>query len=441
MAVLVGLGLVVILLDRIREGWGMTFLAVVLSAFFALFAGAMVYLIYLAASLDHSRWVAEPLPILFTLVFIPTVCLAFVIYQFCEIWRSSHAWLPLLPRIWPIPPSTRGRWAHRQGDFSRAIAEYTETIRINPGDPVAYTNRAEAYSAWRGYDRATHSYDLDRAKDNTTHAIADYSEAIRLQPSASRYQRRGDAHEYKACFNDDQWGYYDPAIADYTEAIRLQPSATLYDKRGAAFQAKGDIDHAIADFSEAIRFEPFARRYNIRGNAYDTKGEHDCAIADYTEAIKLDPEREWHIDSRGHANFHAANYAAAASDFSSVVRKKPGDAYAILWLYLAQARGGNPNARAELQTNAAKLKQPDWPYPAMELFLDRRTPEATIAAAGEANERCEAQFYIGQWHLMRGDRTRAIDALKVATDACDRDEDWIMHTGVRAELKRLGAGN
>ena len=53
-------------------------------------------------------------------------------------------------------------------------------------------------------------HDFDRA-------IADFTEAIRLDPNPDlAYQWRGDAYSDK--------GEYDKAIADYTESIRLDPN-------------------------------------------------------------------------------------------------------------------------------------------------------------------------------------------------------------------------
>jgi tetratricopeptide (TPR) repeat protein len=47
------------------------------------------------------------------------------------------------------------------------------------------------------------------------------------------------------------------AIADYTEAIRLDPKlAIAYYQRGTAYHALGDFDRAIADYTEAIRLDP-----------------------------------------------------------------------------------------------------------------------------------------------------------------------------------------
>ena len=52
---------------------------------------------------------------------------------------------------------------------------------------------------------------------------------------------------------------YDKAIADYTEAIRLEPAQpAAYFNRGNARLEKKEYDKAIADYTEAIRLEPAA---------------------------------------------------------------------------------------------------------------------------------------------------------------------------------------
>jgi TPR repeat/Tetratricopeptide repeat len=115
-------------------------------------------------------------------------------------------------------------------------------------------------------------------------AIADYSEAIRLNPTyAIAYNNRGHAWYAK---ND-----FGKAIADYSEAIRLNPTYALaYWNRGIAWQGKNDFDKAIADYSEAIRLNPRnTMAFSYRGNAWFEKGQVDKANADLTEAIRLDP--------------------------------------------------------------------------------------------------------------------------------------------------------
>jgi tetratricopeptide (TPR) repeat protein len=87
-------------------------------------------------------------------------------------------------------------------------------------------------------------------------------------------------------------GDNDRAIADYNEAIRLNPNYALaFANRGIAYHNKGDNDRAIIDYNEAIRLNPnYAPAFNNRGNTYRIRGDHDRAIADYNEAIRLHPQ-------------------------------------------------------------------------------------------------------------------------------------------------------
>jgi hypothetical protein len=59
-----------------------------------------------------------------------------------------------------------------------------------------------------------------------------------------------------------------------------------------------------------------------------------------------------------------------------------------------------------------------------------------MAAATKPDELCEAQFYVGQWHLLRNERAASIDALRKAVKICPKD--FNEYTGAVAELKRLG---
>ena len=78
---------------------------------------------------------------------------------------------------------------------------------------------------------------------------------------AANYTNRGNGYRDK---ND-----LDHAIADFNEAIRLDPKlAMAFLGRGIAFSDKGDNDRAIADLTEAIRLDPkSAMAFDNRGSA------------------------------------------------------------------------------------------------------------------------------------------------------------------------------
>jgi lipoprotein NlpI len=228
------------------------------------------------------------------------------------------------------------------------------------------------------------------------------------------------------------------AIADYDDAIRLDPKdAKAFSNRGLAYQGNRDPDRASADYDEAITLDLNSwGGFGSRGNALEAKGDFDGAIADCSETIRIDPRRIAGYRSRRLAYFYAADFGTAVSDSARTVEDKPADAYAALWLYIVGARVGHKKATAELETNAEHLKAADRPYPVVELYLGLRTPEATLAASAKPDDRCGAQFYIGEWRLLQADRPLAIESLDAAADTCPKA--LVEYRGAWAELKRLG---
>ena len=225
---------------------------------------------------------------------------------------------------------------------------------------------------------------------------------------------------------------------DWTEAVRINPNFTIgYRNRGLALLDKQQHDQAIADLDIAIRQNPnFIAAYNDRASAYEGKGLYDRAVADRDAAIKLDPNNMSTYRTRGYANFYLGHYEASAADLARVVLKDPTYAYPVLWHYIALARSGNGTALTELQVDAGKPKQTEWPYPVAELFLGKRDLDAMIAAASGDDQKGEAQYYGGMWNLIKNDHSRAAAMLKTAVDICPKS--FIEYQGATAELKRLG---
>ena len=62
------------------------------------------------------------------------------------------------------------------------------------------------------------------------------------------YANRGRVH-----FNSKD---FDRAIADYGEAIKLDPNAPAYVRRGMPWTEKGEFDSAIADLTQAVTIDP-----------------------------------------------------------------------------------------------------------------------------------------------------------------------------------------
>jgi tetratricopeptide (TPR) repeat protein len=155
---------------------------------------------------------------------------------------------------------------YKKGDLKGAIADYDQAIRLDPTSAATYSSR--------GFVRYELGYKMG--------AIADYDQAIRLDPkSAVTYNNRGNIR-YE--LGDEQG-----VMADYDQAIRLDPkSAVTYNSRGFMRKRAGDKQGAIEDLDQAIRLDPkSAAAYNNRGNVRYQIGDKQGAILDIQKAAAL----------------------------------------------------------------------------------------------------------------------------------------------------------
>jgi lipoprotein NlpI len=252
---------------------------------------------------------------------------------------------------------------------------------------------------------------------------------------AAALNNRGNAHQNK--------GDYAQAIADYDQAIKLLSDLPLiYSNRARAYQHRGDYERAIQDYEQAIRLDPTsAQVFNDRGRVNHLKENYGQAIEDYDKAIALDPTYPLAFYSRAFARFDQGLFSASVPDFARAVQLDPSRTYRVLGLYLAKARAGNVD-RQGLASNAARLDLTRWPGPVVALFLEQVTPQALIAAAqdpdpnAQRERHCEAYFYAGEFHLLRGQRAAAVQMFQsaVATAVTSLFE----HSSAKGELRRLG---
>ena len=293
----------------------------------------------------------------------------------------------------------------------RFITACSEVIHGDPGAAWAYANRSIPYYVKGDYDKS----------------IADSNEAMRLglKGAGVFYNRAVSYHSKRE---------YDRAIGDFNEAIRLNPKyVQAYYNRGNSYFAKGEYDRASADYSEAIQLNPqFGGAYYNRGVVYRVKGANDTAIADFNEAIRLEPENLVARISRGIANFYRGDFTAAAADLLRYSGKS--GPYTMLWRYLARERSGI-RANDELAANAAQLDPKNWPYPVIDFYLGRRPVDEMMSAAANPVERCQAGFYLGEWHLLKSNHTEAAALLRQAEATCPKD--YVEYAGAVAELERL----
>jgi tetratricopeptide (TPR) repeat protein len=192
----------------------------------------------------------------------------------------------------------------QKGEFSKAMVDANESIRLNPQYYGGYLERAIAH----------------RRSGNLHKAIDDYDTAIRLNPNFARtYYSRAIAYRLK--------DNYKQAIRDGDQAIRLDPSdPDFYYNRGADYQAIGNLNKAMQDYNEAIRRAPTRfKNYCGRADVFENMGQLDKAGADYDQVLRLSPRDANGYIFRGYAHFAKGDYKAAAFDFQHAVQLSPKD--------------------------------------------------------------------------------------------------------------------
>ena len=209
------------------------------------------------------------------------------------------------------------------------VRKYTEQIKKNPNDSVAYNNLGSSYAELGQYEQAIQNfsiaiqlnpnYDIAYRNRGLTYyyllqynrAIQDFSIAIQLNPNDSNgYNNRGSAYK--------KLGQHERAIQDYNKAIELNPNdSKAYYNRGCDHYNLKQYKLAIQDYNKAIQLNPNdADYYNNRGIAYDDLGQYERAIQDYNKAIQLNPNDADYYYNRGFTYEKIGNIIQAESDFA-----------------------------------------------------------------------------------------------------------------------------
>lgn len=364
--------------------------------------------------------------------------------------------LPLQAAPAPVPAENdRCNFATRDPDMAvRACSEAIESGRLSGRDLArAHAVRAMAY----------------RARDRFDPAIEDFSTAIAIDPAPIAFIERGKTYvlafrhaEAIADFDtiakqnpravkifEDvaDWlmstHYFAEAALYYEAAMRHAPrESRLVHRRGDMADYVGQQDEALHFYDAALELDPNnAEVHASRAVVLMHRREYDRSLAETARALELQPKFAHARYVRGRALFDLGRFEEAAEVFSQVMQDGRRDAYTALWRYLALARAGR-DGRAELRELSQTLSLESWPGPVIGLFLDGLEPDELLELAQHhdprttRNQRCEALFFIGEYHLLAGrkDDAQAAFEATVGTGVIAFVEYW----HAKRELERLG---
>ncbi len=163
----------------------------------------------------------------------------------------------------------RGKRGYRSQDYQAAISNYSEALKLKPGDARLFFNRGLAYL---------------KAED-LEHALADFSDCLAIAPGV-----------YMALMNraniNVRKGRLVEALLDYDKAIELKADDFLiWYNRGVVYSRLGDTENALRDLNQALKLNPYdGPSYSVRADLYFAQGEKELAAADYRRVLVITPD-------------------------------------------------------------------------------------------------------------------------------------------------------
>jgi tetratricopeptide (TPR) repeat protein len=182
-------------------------------------------------------------------------------------------------------------------EYDRAIADYTEVLRLDPKDGQAYCERGETYLSADRFNLALKDFDSAlKLNPNDAQARTGLAWALfgkndlsagsdELKLALQRDSKAQHVHSLHGAFLIKQ-GHLPEALAAYAEAIRLEPNYYgAYVDRGLILMEQREFQRALDDFSKAIEINPYAPRgYENLARACYELGQWKKALAEMTRS-------------------------------------------------------------------------------------------------------------------------------------------------------------
>lgn len=219
------------------------------------------------------------------------------------------------------------------GNYAGAVKDFDEAIALRPDDPTLYLLRARSKFSAELYDNEGSLADANRALrlndrldeayalrgeitmlSATKDAIADFTKAIEIIPTAAQY------------YSDR--GYCRYLLRDFTGAADDQSAAigirgdipSYYERRAAAYEGLSRFADAADDFARVLKLSPYdASKYFKKGSLEEACRKNDAALADYAKAIERSPGDSIYYFARGSLRFRLKDYAGAVRDMTDTI--------------------------------------------------------------------------------------------------------------------------
>lgn len=312
------------------------------------------------------------------------------------------------PKAFAWPYSNRGNMYMmiETPDPGRAIADYTEAIKIDDKFEPAWNGLGNALSENNDFRGASSSYknaiEIDPNDPNPylglgyiyyrqgmfAEAIASYDEALKRAPEvASALVMRGFS---KLSSGDAQHAFddFDEAIASFNKASKVDQRKLLaeaYLGRGEARNIAGNFKNALSDFDISLNLDPTSAPARAgRGLVFAHLSQYDDAFTDYEAAIRSDRTYSPVYFARAELYRSLGQTANALSDIESVLKLHPSDPIAHFLRATIRVDQGD-TAGAETDIDAATGASPGKPLSFLIAILEAENKRDVQAALSVIN--------------------------------------------------------
>lgn len=282
----------------------------------------------------------------------------------------------------------------RLGKHEDALAETDRVLAIDPLFAHAHYVRAQILISLRRLKRAlkalNRSLQLDKDSVDALHergtlhlkerryqaALADFNRALALKPSSRSHVARGHARLQL----DDEPG----ALADYAEALRLDPRATsALNNRAAIMSQSGRYKEALADMDALVAIAPERAYYRmVRAECLFNLGEFAAAQKASAAHLRLAPGDPEGLLMEGRAWQGLGEHRKAIANFDATLLKNPKRLLAILSKATSLDALGEWSAAIKSFERVIKLAKPGTDLSTVRAARDQA--QAKLAAAEKA---------------------------------------------------------
>jgi tetratricopeptide (TPR) repeat protein len=274
-----------------------------------------------------------------------------------------------------VTPEKRAEWyiqvgmgQGESGAPSNAMLAFSEAIRLEPTNSIAYSSRAGTRLELEDITGALGDYDksIELSPSNSTAisgrgmcrfglkdfrgAEADFTRALNLESNdASALNFRGLARANLREFK--------PALEDFNKAIELSAyDASGFRNRAMVEGMQTEFELALVDISKALDLDnKDALAWATRARIQSALKNYHAAVADADKATQLDPKDSSAYAIRATARMYMDEFASSAADLETALQLNPKNASALCVRGLLKAKRGEDEAALADLEHAVEL--------------------------------------------------------------------------------------